>query len=162
MSTRGRSEKAKLDAEAETVMVVTTEGDDIAIDKPKAKSTKIVGAKVPVQMRGKTVDGRTWKTEKKRFSAVNKRIGTSNGPSFEERREKEAKMKALKQKERDMKALKEEEHRQTVEKMRERRKRREENSMKNVKYDIVTNTSKLKKMSKKQLSGFRKLADVNK
>lgn len=42
------------------------------------------------------------------------------------------------------------------------RARREANSLKNVKYQVITNTAKLKKIPKGQLKNYRKLADINK
>jgi len=42
------------------------------------------------------------------------------------------------------------------------RERRAANSLKNVKYQVVTNTAKLKKIPKAQWKNYRKLADINK
>eukprot|EP00164_Ancoracysta_twista_P006688 GFYU01009360.1.p2 GENE.GFYU01009360.1~~GFYU01009360.1.p2 ORF type:complete len:128 (+),score=48.79 GFYU01009360.1:129-512(+) len=104
--------------------------------------------------KGRPVSGRVWKQPAKRASAT--RTMSKHRPSLKEKQELVLKMKGIKEKE---KALREE----TIEKKRARRKyleekkkKKEENELKSSQVQVIKNTAKIKKMSKKQLRMLQK------
>ena len=71
-------------------------------------------------------------------------------------------MRVIKDRTRAAKQEREDAYKAEADRIRASRARREANSLKNVKYQVVTNTSKLKSIPKSQLKNYRKLADINK
>ncbi|XP_062502930.1 coiled-coil domain-containing protein 86-like [Corticium candelabrum] len=104
--------------------------------------------------KGRPKSGRWWKAEGKRKSSLigDKPLHTSWRKRVKQREEK----KALKEYEQQ---LKEELQRQKEEKRKrieEHRKRKEENERKAEVVQVITNTAKLKRLSKKQRKNIRK------
>jgi len=76
--------------------------------------------------------------------------------TWEEKLEKRKVLKELKQRQTEMVETRKERKREIRRTMEERKKRREENERKNEKVQIITNASKLKRMSKKQFKALEK------
>jgi hypothetical protein len=82
--------------------------------------------------------------------------------SWAVKEKRRAELNAIKERTRAAKEERDREHAETVARIKANRERRAANSLKNVKYQVVTNTAKLKKISKAQWKNYRKLADINK
>lgn len=105
-------------------------------------------------IRGKPKSGRFWKNEKKKFSSIIKTRGIRN--SFEKKQALRAELKRIKEASKAIIAAKEEEKEQKKQRRRENLKRQEENQKKSEVVQVITNTSKIKKMKKKQLRYIEK------
>lgn len=107
--------------------------------------------------RGKCVSGRVWKkTQGERFSKIKHRGVKVLTSSWEEKLAKKAKkqeMQALEQEIRDRKRKEIEERKAARE---EKLKRKQENEFKSAQVQVITKTSKLKGLSKKQLRHIKK------
>uniref|UniRef100_A0A131XDW8 Coiled-coil domain-containing protein 86 n=1 Tax=Hyalomma excavatum TaxID=257692 RepID=A0A131XDW8_9ACAR len=104
--------------------------------------------------RGIPKSGRVWKREKKRFSSMMKDRPLKT--SWKVKMEQRAERKALLAMDRE---LKEEKKRKIEEKKRRREenlRRREENAKKSEVVQVIKNTAKIKRMSKKQLRHIKK------
>uniref|UniRef100_A0A6M2CLB2 Coiled-coil domain-containing protein 86 n=2 Tax=Rhipicephalus microplus TaxID=6941 RepID=A0A6M2CLB2_RHIMP len=104
--------------------------------------------------RGVPKSGRVWKSEKKRFSSMVKDRPLKTSWKF--KMEQRAERKALLALDRE---IKEEKKRKIEEKKRRREenlRRREENAKKSEVVQIIKNTAKIKRMSKKQLRLIKK------
>jgi len=64
----------------------------------------------------------------------------------------------MKQFQSNLKRKRDEEESEERERVKKRRKLKEQNELKSSSYQIITNTTKLKRMSKKQIKNFRKLS----
>ncbi|XP_044263290.1 coiled-coil domain-containing protein 86 [Tribolium madens] len=105
-------------------------------------------------IRGKPKSGRFWKNEKKKFSSIIKTKGIRN--SFEKKQALRQELKRIKEASRAIIAAKDEEKEQKKQRRRENLKRQEENRKKSEIVQVITNTSKIKKMKKKQLRYIEK------
>jgi len=109
--------------------------------------------------RGKPKSGRSWKAPERRTSSRNVSKGLNT--KWEEKMEKRKQEKARKEILDSMKKQQEEDRQKERERIRNRRRQREENTIKSSTYQVIKNTSKLKKMSKKQRRRtIIKLADL--
>eukprot|EP00924_Labyrinthula_sp_SR-Ha-C_P008374 snap_masked-scaffold_11-processed-gene-11.6-mRNA-1 protein AED:0.04 eAED:0.04 QI:0/-1/0/1/-1/1/1/0/137 len=101
---------------------------------------------------------RWWKNEniqKSRFSSMkNKELNI--GKSWEDKVRRRKEQQRIKEYERELKRTAEERKQQKIEKMKEKRKRKAENEAKSTIYQVIKNTDKIKKMSKKQLRSIKK------
>jgi rRNA-processing protein CGR1 len=112
-------------------------------------------------VRGKPVSGRNWKGVKtQRTSTLIK--SKPKRKTWEEKTADRKKRESMKDFERQLKEEQEAERQRDIERIKENRKRRVENENKSVQYQVITDTNKIKKMSKKQMRHVRRLADVNK
>ncbi|XP_970528.2 coiled-coil domain-containing protein 86 [Tribolium castaneum] len=111
-------------------------------------------SKEPDVIRGKPKSGRFWKNEKKKFSSIIKTRGIRS--SFEKKQVLRQELKRIKDASRAIKAAKDEEKEQKKQRRRENLKRQEENRKKSEIVQVITNTSKIKKMKKKQLRYIEK------
>lgn len=120
----------------------------------KSKKKKNDAEEIP---RGVPKSGRVWKTEKKRFSSMvkDRPLKTSWKTKMQERAERKA-LLALDREIKDEKKRKIEEKKKRRE---ENLRRREENAKKAEIVQVIKNTAKIKRMSKKQLR-FIKKADT--
>ncbi|KAH9376861.1 coiled-coil domain-containing protein 86-like [Haemaphysalis longicornis] len=120
----------------------------------KSKKKKTDTEEIP---RGVPKSGRVWKTEKKRFSSMvkDRPLKTSWKTKMQERAERKA-LLALDREIKDEKKRKIEEKKKRRE---ENLRRREENAKKAEIVQVIKNTAKIKRMSKKQLR-FIKKADT--
>ncbi|PZC83591.1 hypothetical protein B5X24_HaOG207574 [Helicoverpa armigera] len=121
--------------------------------KEKSSSTK------PEHIRGLPKSGRFWKSQKEKFSNINKTKGLRN--SFE--RKKALRAELQKTKELSKQLLEEIKQKELNRKERRRQnlQRAEENKRKAEVVQVITNTAKLKRMRKKQLRFIEK-RDTNK
>ncbi|XP_047033297.1 coiled-coil domain-containing protein 86 [Helicoverpa zea] len=121
--------------------------------KEKSSSTK------PENIRGLPKSGRFWKSQKEKFSNINKTKGLRN--SFE--RKKALRAELQKTKELSKQLLEEIKQKELNRKERRRQnlQRAEENKRKAEVVQVITNTAKLKRMRKKQLRFIEK-RDTNK
>lgn len=87
---------------------------------------------------------------------------TSLRTSWAVKEKRRAELNAIKERSRAAKAEQEEAYKAEAARIKASRARREANSLKNVKYQVVTNTAKLKRLTKDQKKKFMKLADINK
>lgn len=94
--------------------------------------------------------------------ASNKIKVSSLRSSWAVKQKRREELRVIKEKARAAKQEREDEYKAEANRIRASRARREANSLKNVKYQIVTNTAKLKNIPKSQLKNYRKLADINK
>ncbi|KAL3288130.1 hypothetical protein HHI36_002579 [Cryptolaemus montrouzieri] len=104
--------------------------------------------------RGKPKSGRIWKNTKTKFSLNVKTKGLKNSLEKKEIFRKE--MQAVKELSRSIKAARQEEKEKRKERRRENLKRQEENRKKSEIVQVISNTSKIKKMRKKQLRNIEK------
>lgn len=105
-------------------------------------------------IKGKPKSGRFWKSERKKFSTSIKTKGLKN--SFEKKEALREKLKQIKQVTKELIAKKQEEKELKKERRRENLKRQEENRRKSEVVQVITNTTKLKRMKKKQLRFIEK------
>lgn len=96
------------------------------------------------------------------FRASNKIKVTALRSSWTVKEKQRAQLRAIKERSRAAKEEAEAAYQAEATRIRASRERRATNSLKNVKYQVVTNTAKLKKISKSQWKNYRKLADINK
>lgn len=82
--------------------------------------------------------------------------------SWKVKEARRAHLKAIKDRQRAATEAAEAERIAERERIKQSRERRAANAMKNVKFQVVTNTAKLKKISKAQWKNYRKLSDINK
>ncbi|XP_044744467.1 coiled-coil domain-containing protein 86 [Coccinella septempunctata] len=109
--------------------------------------------------RGKPKSGRIWKSEKTKFSTNIKSRGLKT--SFEKKEKLRKDLLAIKELSRSIKAAKEEELQKKKERRRENLKRQEENRKKSEVVQVITNSSKIKKMKKKHLRQIEKRDTTN-
>lgn len=109
--------------------------------------------------RGKPKSGRIWKSVKSKFSSNIKSRGLKSSFASKEKLRKD--LQAMKELSRSIKAEKEEELRKKKERRRENLKRQEENRKKSEIVQVITNTSKIKKMKKKHLRQIEKRDTTN-
>ncbi|KAJ3648281.1 hypothetical protein Zmor_020095 [Zophobas morio] len=123
--------------------------------------TKITSSEDSKQktLRGKPKSGRFWKNEKKKFSSIIKTKGIRN--SFEKKQALRKELQRVKEASRAVIAAKEEEKEQKKQRRRDNLKRQEENRKKSEIVQVITNTTKIKKMKKKQLRHIEKRDTVN-
>jgi len=116
-------------------------------------SSKIKPKTLPIKA-GKPKSGRIWKNQRKKFSTIIKTKDIKQ--SFAKKKALEEHMARMKQASRAIVAARREEKEQKKERRRENLKRREENKKKSEIVQIITNTSKIRKMKKKQLRNIEK------
>lgn len=104
--------------------------------------------------KGKPKSGRVWKSEKTKFSSIIKTRGLKN--SFEKKKALREELKRVKEASRAIMAEKQKEKELKKERRRENLKRQEENRKKSEIVQVITNTSKIKKMKRKQLRYIEK------
>lgn len=104
--------------------------------------------------RGKPKSGRVWKTPKKRFSSIIKTKGIKS--SLEKQKALKEELNRAKEASRAIKAEIEKEKELKKERRRQNLKRQEENKKKSEIVQVITNTSKIKRMKKKQLRYIEK------
>lgn len=109
--------------------------------------------------KGKPKSGRIWKNEKTKFSLTIKTKGIRS--SFEKKKALQEELKRVKELSKAIKAKKEEEKEQKKQRRRENLKRQEENRKKSEIVQVITNTSKIKKMKRKQLRYIEKRDTTN-
>ncbi|XP_049879321.1 coiled-coil domain-containing protein 86 [Pectinophora gossypiella] len=115
--------------------------------------------KKPQALRGLPKSGRFWKSEKEKFSTINKTKGLKQ--DFQKKTALRLELKRTKE---ISKQLQEELKQKELERKERRRqniKRTEENKKKSEVVQVITNTAKLKRMRKKQLRFIQK-RDTNK
>ena len=96
------------------------------------------------------------------FRASSKVKVTSLRTSWAVKEKRRAELNSIKERARAAKAERDEAYKAEAARIKASRARREANSLKNVKYQVVTNTAKLKRLTKDQKKKFMKLADINK
>ncbi|CAN8016367.1 unnamed protein product [Ixodes persulcatus] len=116
-----------------------TVGDDFEVPKGRPKS------------------GRFWKTEKKKFSSM--RQDRPLKTSWKVKQQQRAERKALLSLEREIKEARRKEIEEKKKRREENLRRREENAKKAEVVQVIKNTAKIKRMSKKQLR-YIKRADT--
>jgi len=130
-----------------------TDPEEKALDKPEEDTTADI--ETP---RGKPKSGRSWKTPEQRCSSriASKSVRTKWTVRKEQRQQEKEKKEILAefQKEKDDERQKEKEKRQ------KRKRVREENIIKSSTYQVINDTLKIKRMSKKQKRSVMKLADL--
>lgn len=107
-----------------------------------------------VQIRGKPQSGKFWKSNKKKFSSIIKTKGIRS--SFEKKETLRNDLKRIKQASKAIVEAKKEEKEQKKQRRRDNLKRQEENRKKSEVVQVITNTSKIKRMKKKQLRQIEK------
>ncbi|KOB67545.1 Coiled-coil domain-containing protein 86 [Operophtera brumata] len=133
--------------------------DGVASNHDEIKLAKKITKSKTTAIRGKPKSGRFWKTEKERFSTINKTKGLKQ--DFAKKTALRIELKRTK----DLSHQVLEEFKQKQEEKKERRreniKRSEENKRKAEVVQVITNSAKLKRMRKKQLRFIEK-RDTNK
>eukprot|EP01122_Echinamoeba_exundans_P006189 TRINITY_DN169_c0_g1_i1.p1 TRINITY_DN169_c0_g1~~TRINITY_DN169_c0_g1_i1.p1 ORF type:complete len:161 (+),score=47.31 TRINITY_DN169_c0_g1_i1:96-578(+) len=127
-----------------------------ASEDPKKELTP--GTIVPV--RGRNVSGRNWKGPKERYGVIN--TTPSLKTSWDKKQAQREKMVQLRQRNAAIKEQADLARQQLAEKIKANKERRAKNEIKSAQYQVVKNTSKLRKMSRKQMQQFKKLADIAK
>jgi len=121
--------------------------EDMAKKKQVAKVTK------DEKPRGMAKSGKFWKTPKEKFRKILKTLPRKTTEQHLKFREEMKRIKALSNSIKDGKKQENELNKQRRE---ENAKRRQENELKNQQVQIITNTSKLKRIKKKQLRQIQK------
>jgi len=112
---------------------------------------------------GRRKSGRSWKDlqgKKQRISALTTLPYMKK--TVAQRRQAEKEFKDMQQLEREMKARDSQAKEERRLRTEENRRRREENTKKNEVVEIITNTRKLKRLSKRQMRNIRPLMDTSK
>lgn len=104
--------------------------------------------------KGKPKSGRVWKSQKTKFSTIVKTKGIRNSFARKEALRKE--LARIKEVSRSLLEKKKEEKEAKKQRRRENLKRREENRKKSEVVQVIKNTSKIKRMKKKQLRYIEK------
>eukprot|EP01124_Arcella_intermedia_P026574 TRINITY_DN5021_c0_g1_i1.p1 TRINITY_DN5021_c0_g1~~TRINITY_DN5021_c0_g1_i1.p1 ORF type:complete len:169 (-),score=61.18 TRINITY_DN5021_c0_g1_i1:106-612(-) len=129
--------------------------------KPETTTTpaQVPAQEVPTTLvpRGRPKSGRSWKEPSPRATVIKNGAKQKDLAELREKRQQEKERRELLN---QLKKEKEEEKQQEKEKRLARKRRREENIIKGSTYQVITNTSKLKRMSKKQKKNVMKLADL--
>ncbi|ODM96698.1 Coiled-coil domain-containing protein 86 [Orchesella cincta] len=97
--------------------------------------------------KGKPKSGRVWKSQKQRASTVRKH----KRDSFEKKQEQRQLKKSIQEQSRAIIEQKKTDHKLKREREAENKRRKEENAKKSEIVQVIRNTSKLKRMKKKQL-----------
>jgi rRNA-processing protein CGR1 len=121
-----------------------------------AATTTTTTAKAP---KGRPISGKTWRGERKRASAM---IAVKElRPGYGARQEVRRRDRVVKEQEREIKAKvkAEKEARRLAREAQE--KRRQENAKKSEVVQIITNTKKLKRLTKRQMRNIRPLLDTS-
>ena len=95
------------------------------------------------------VSGKFWKKPQKRQS--NNKTKAQQKRLWDKKVAGRAKFRAMKEQEAEFLAKRDEEKKARIVKLIAKRKRKQENELKTAKYQLITNDSKVKRMSKKQL-----------
>ncbi|XP_013146237.1 PREDICTED: coiled-coil domain-containing protein 86 [Papilio polytes] len=111
------------------------------------------------EIRGKPKSGRFWKSQKERFSSINKTKGLRS--DFQKKTALRMEMKRTKELSKSLLEQFKEKELERKERRRENIKRAAENKQKSEIVQVITNTAKLKRMKKKQLRFIQK-RDTNK
>lgn len=127
-----------------------------ATPKSSPGTKKREGQNIP---RGKPKSGRIWKEEKTKFSSIIKTRGIRQ--SFAKKQKLREDLKRVKEMSRAIKAQKEAEKEAKKERRRENLKRAEENRKKSEIVQVIKNTTKIKRMKKKQLRMIEKRDTTN-
>lgn len=120
----------------------------------KIKRVPNASKEVISTIKGQPKSGRIWKSQRKRFSSIVKTKGIRN--SFEKKEVLRKELLRVKDASKLRVAAKKEADEQRKERRRENIKRQEENRKKSEIVQVITNTSKLKKMKKKQMRNIEK------
>lgn len=104
--------------------------------------------------RGKPKSGRVWKNPRTRFSSIIKTKGIRS--SFEKRKAVKEEMNRVREASKAIIAEKQKEKELKKERRRENLKRQEENRKKSEVVQVITNTSKIKRMKRKHLRQIEK------
>lgn len=104
--------------------------------------------------RGKPKSGRVWKNPKQRFSSIIKTKGIKT--TLEKRKSLREELNRVKEASRAIMAEKQKEKELKKERRRQNLKRQEENRKKSEIVQVITNTSKIKRMKKKHLRYIEK------
>ncbi|CAK9811896.1 Coiled-coil domain-containing protein 86 [Anthophora plagiata] len=124
--------------------------------KVRVKKEKSLEQQIP---KGKPKSGRIWKEEKKRFSSIIKTRSVHS--RFDEKQKLREDLKRVKEMTRAIKAEKEAEKQAKKERRRANLKRAEKNQRKGEVVQVITNTSKLRKIKKKHLRMLQKRDTLN-
>mmetsp|Transcript_3246 Transcript_3246/g.9428 ORF Transcript_3246/g.9428 Transcript_3246/m.9428 type:complete len:150 (-) Transcript_3246:1124-1573(-) len=129
--------------------MTTTQAAEKAAAAPPAQTQAV---------RGKPASGRSWKKpQKARSSSMVTKANAGLRSSWDKKMAKRRQAQEVRELQR---ALREEKRREIEEQKQQRLERarvREENTMKNTTYHLITDDTKLKKMNKKQLKSIKKL-----
>ncbi|UYV81115.1 CCDC86 [Cordylochernes scorpioides] len=150
-----------------------TETTDVEMNSPKeqesnkeSKDADLESSKVNIKrrstlvknsspmVRGMSKSGRVWRADKKSFSTF--KIDKSCKTSWKKKMLKKAELLDVKMRQREINNRKEEENKMRKLRKAEAIKRREENIKKGETVQVIKDTTKLRKMSKKQLKHIRK------
>ncbi|CAK9800552.1 Coiled-coil domain-containing protein 86 [Anthophora quadrimaculata] len=133
-----------------------TNTSDLIPKKVRVKKEKSLEQQIP---KGRPKSGRIWKEEKKRFSSIIKTRSVHS--RFDEKQKLREDLKRVKEMTRAIKAEKEAEKQAKKERRRENLKRAEKNERKGEVVQVITNTSKLRKIKKKHLRMLQKRDTLN-
>jgi hypothetical protein len=117
--------------------------------------------RIPPPIRGKPKSGRTWKAVQKP-ARDRVAIPALHIKCWQKKQKMREQQKAIKAIEHQLREIKEKKRREQLERIKRIQKQREENALKSATYQEIKNTSKIRKMSRKQLRSIRILADINK
>ncbi|KAK9886724.1 hypothetical protein WA026_017641 [Henosepilachna vigintioctopunctata] len=109
--------------------------------------------------RGKPKSGRVWKSTKSKFSLNVKTKGIRD--SLEKKEKFRQEMRAIKEASRSIIEAKRQEQENRKQRRREKLQKQEENRKKSEVVQVITNTSKIKRMKKKQLRNIEKRDILN-
>lgn len=113
-------------------------------------------AQKPKSVTGLRVLQSATKAQKTKFSASTKKTGL-NRANYNKRREEREEHKEMKRKEADLKALLREDKDEERKKAEQRKKQREENEKRGMVTQTITNTKKLKSLSRKQMQQIMRM-----
>ncbi|CAK9823428.1 Coiled-coil domain-containing protein 86 [Anthophora retusa] len=133
-----------------------TNTSDLTPKKVRVKKKKSLEQQIP---KGRPKSGRIWKEEKKRFSSIIKTRSVHS--RFDEKQKLREDLKRVKEMTRAIKAQKEAEKQAKKERRRANLKRAEKNQRKGEVVQVITNTSKLRKIKKKHLRMLQKRDTLN-
>ncbi|KAL6267625.1 hypothetical protein P5V15_000700 [Pogonomyrmex californicus] len=131
-----------------------------AQNKDISKSPELEKREKQYIPRGKPKSGRIWKEEKTKFSSIIKTRGIRL--SFAKKQKLREDLKRVKEMSRAIKAEKQAQKEAKKQRRRENLKRAEENRKKSEIVQVITNTTKLKRMKKKQLRMIEKRDTIKK
>ncbi|GLV36442.1 uncharacterized protein CBL_08933 [Carabus blaptoides fortunei] len=128
-------------------------------EKKVENKSKTKVAQITTVPRGKPKSGRTWKSEKNRFSSIVKTRGIRD--KFEKKQSLRIELKRVKDASRAIIAAKKEQKEMQKQRRRDNLKRQEENRKKSEVVQVIKNPSKIKRMKKKQLRYIEKRDTTN-
>mmetsp|Transcript_33204 Transcript_33204/g.93069 ORF Transcript_33204/g.93069 Transcript_33204/m.93069 type:complete len:125 (+) Transcript_33204:189-563(+) len=109
---------------------------------------KLLRCGAPIQ--GKPVSGRSWKRKRERHSAIDRKGTPVIRKSWKKRQQEMSEWRDMKEKESGLRKRKREETEARREASKRKREQKQQNELKSMQFQVISDTKKINKMSKKQ------------